>query len=152
MGLKHEVVLEKISRLWSRLHGVSGIQQAGEEQPLRSKLFSTEQMTQHGKILAKSHRLKAGRSMDRLLARLTENETLLFEVHTLLTKDVKTGRRISPAGEWLLDNFYVIEEQIRTAPSSPSKGIQPRIAVPGKWPFGRAPKGIRPGPREYFAQ
>jgi cellobiose phosphorylase len=115
MSLNHNIVHENISHLWARLRGVGGIQQVDEEQPLRSKLFSTEQMAQHGKILAVSHRLKAGRSMDRLLARLSENETLLFEVHALLSEDVKKGRRISPAGEWLLDNFYVIEEQIRTA-------------------------------------
>jgi len=34
---------------------------------------------------------------------------------TLLIDAVKTDRRITPAGEWLLDNFYLIEDQIRTA-------------------------------------
>jgi cyclic beta-1,2-glucan synthetase len=83
--------------------------------PLRSELFSTEQMRQHGKALADSHKLSVGRGPDRLLSRLAKNREVLLEVRRLLTTSVKTGRRITLAGEWLLDNFYLIEEQIRTA-------------------------------------
>jgi cyclic beta-1,2-glucan synthetase len=88
---------------------------AGNELPLRAELFSREQMEQHGKILAGSHRLSAARGSDALLARLAENEALLVAVRALLTEAVSDERRITPAGEWLLDNFYLIEEQIRTA-------------------------------------
>jgi len=87
----------------------------GEEPPLRAELFSREQMAQHGKILAGSHRLSTTRGSDALLTRLAANETMLVAVRTLLTEAVNDGRRITPAGEWLLDNFYLIEEQIRTA-------------------------------------
>jgi hypothetical protein len=72
-------------------------------------------MRQHGKTLAGSHKLSPGGAPDRLLARLAENEGVLLGVRGLLTVAVKTNRRITPAGEWLLDNFYLIEEQIRTA-------------------------------------
>ena len=33
---------------------------AGEEPPLRAELFSREQMAQHGRVLAASHRLSTG--------------------------------------------------------------------------------------------
>ena len=88
---------------------------ASEEPPLRAELFSREQLVQHGRALAASHKLSAKRAPDRLLARLAENETLLAAVRALLTEAVTGDRRITPAGEWLLDNFYLIEEQIRTA-------------------------------------
>ena len=45
----------------------------GEEPPLRSELFSADQMEQHGRNLALAHRLAPGHA-DRLLARLAENE------------------------------------------------------------------------------
>ena len=83
---------------------------AGEEPPLRAELFSREQMAQHGKVLAGQHRLSARRASNRLLTRLAENEALLVAVRALLTQAVNTDRRITPAGEWLLDNFYLIEE------------------------------------------
>ena len=39
-----------------------------------------------------------------------------------MAEAVKANRRITPAGEWLLDNFYLIEEQIRTAKRHLPKG------------------------------
>ena len=93
-----------------------------DEPPLRLELFSADQMAQHGKALAAAHRLAAGRAPDRLLARLAANENALVGVSKLLTEAVAEKRRISPAGEWLLDNFYLIEEQIRTARRHLPKG------------------------------
>jgi cyclic beta-1,2-glucan synthetase len=87
---------------------------ANEKPPLRSELFSADQLEQYGKILAAKHKLVLGRGPNTLLKRLANNEELLVEVHHLLTEAVKTNRRIIPAGEWLLDNFYLILEQIRT--------------------------------------
>ena len=104
---------------------------AGEEPPLRAELFSREQMAQHGQVLAASHRLSTSRGSDALLIRLAQNEALLAAVRALLTEAVNDDRRITPAGEWLLDNFYLIEEQIRTArrhlPAGYSREL-PRLA------------------------
>ena len=87
----------------------------GDAPPLRSELFSAEQMKQHGRTLAAQHKLSLGHAPDQLLARLAENESVLIGVHRLMTEAVSANRQITPAGEWLLDNFYLIEEQIRTA-------------------------------------
>ncbi|MEI6128151.1 MAG: hypothetical protein WCQ99_16500, partial [Pseudomonadota bacterium] len=85
------------------------------ELPLRSELFSSDQMKLHIKTLAGAHTLGQRRTPDQLLPRLAENEEILTSACNLLTTAVKESRRIAPAGEWLLDNFYLIEEQIRTA-------------------------------------
>jgi len=79
-------------------------------------------MEQHGKTLAGLHKLGPGCARDRLLTRLADNEGVLLGVRNLLTEAVKATRRITPAGEWLLDNFYLIEEQIRTARRHLPKG------------------------------
>jgi len=86
-----------------------------EESPLRLELFSNEQMKQHGKLLAGRHQLTEERVFPSLLIRLTENERILQETHNLLIAAVKANRLITPGAEWLLDNFYLIEEQVRTA-------------------------------------
>ncbi|MDP2158527.1 MAG: glucoamylase family protein, partial [Nitrospirota bacterium] len=95
---------------------------AGDKPPLRAELFSRDQMEQHGKILAASHKLSQGQAPDQLLTRLSENEGVLISARNLLTQALQTDRRITPAGEWLLDNFYLIEEQIRTARRHLPKG------------------------------
>src|SRR3990172_7913771 len=79
-------------------------------------------MKGQGKKLADSHKLSPGHAPEQLLARLAENEDVLFEARNLLTEAVKTNRRITPAGEWLLDNFYLIEEQVRMAKRHLPKG------------------------------
>jgi cyclic beta-1,2-glucan synthetase len=87
---------------------------SSEEPPLRSELFSADQMEQHGKALAASHVLGTKRNRDLLVARLWQNERALLKACDLLTAAIRGNRPGTPAGEWLLDNFHLIEEQIRT--------------------------------------
>ena len=98
---------------------------------LRSELLNADQMEQHGQTLAAAHSVRRGRGPDRLLARLAENEEVLLHSCTILAAAVKASRRISPAGEWLLDNFYLIEDQMRTAKRHLPRGYSrelPRLA------------------------
>ncbi|WP_174406732.1 GH36-type glycosyl hydrolase domain-containing protein [Desulfovibrio subterraneus] len=129
-------ILYKVSHAWSRLRGGS----SKEEAPLRSDLFSSERMQQHGRFLAHSHKLAKGRSQNQLLVRLAENETFLQGVHTQLTNDVKADHRLSPAGEWLLDNFYVIEDQIRTARQHFPKGYSRELPCLANGPSAKLPR------------
>jgi hypothetical protein len=99
---------------------------------LRSELFSADQMEQHGRSLAAMHRLTPKRGPDQLLPRLAANEAVLIDACNRLTVAVRANRRITPAGEWLLDNFYLIEDQIRTAKRHLPKGYSrelPRLAT-----------------------
>jgi cyclic beta-1,2-glucan synthetase len=88
---------------------------ADEELPLRAELFSALQMEQHGRILANAHQLSTGHGRDQLLSRLADNKDVIIHACSQLTEAIKAGRQVTPAAEWLLDNFYLIEEQIRVA-------------------------------------
>ncbi len=100
---------------------------ANEMPPLRAELFSAGQIESYAKKLAKNHILITEHPSEQLLKRLAENEEALLDVHSLLTRSIKENHRISPAGEWMLDNFYLIEEQIYTGkkhlPKGYSKGL-----------------------------
>jgi cyclic beta-1,2-glucan synthetase len=89
---------------------------------VRSELFNVEQMEQHGLRLAQSHVPSSARQPEQLLARLAENEEVLVTTRELCLACLKQDRHITPAGEWLLDNFYLVEEQIRTARRHLPKG------------------------------
>jgi len=110
------------------------------EPPLRAELLSRDQMRQHGRVLAASHTLTQKRAPERLLARLTENEGVLVETCGLLTSAVKANRRIAPAGEWLLDNLYLIKEQIRTAKKHLPKGYSRELPRLGSGPSAGLPR------------
>ena len=94
-----------------------------DELPLRSELFNSDQMKQHGKNLAGLHQLTSKKAAERLLGRLHENEEVLIETTRQLTAVVKENNPIAPAEEWLLDNFYLIEENVRTAKRHLSRGF-----------------------------
>lgn len=103
-------------RLGTRMKGPkSDLKNVPVELPLRDEILSIEQMGLHGKSLAKGHKLATGKARRNLLDRLSENESLLLEVYNLFSEDLGSDTAIPPAGEWLLDNFYLIEEQIRLA-------------------------------------
>jgi cyclic beta-1,2-glucan synthetase len=84
------------------------------EPPLRAELFSVEQLSRHAQALAAGHRIVTQRGSSPLLSRLDENEQGL-RAFNRATLAVNPSRRITPAAEWLLDNFYLIEEQIQMA-------------------------------------
>ena len=92
------------------------------EEPLRLQLFSAEQMVKHAKMLAQQHALAKRKVGDVLLPRLADNEKKLLLVREQLKQTVKEGHEVTPAGEWLLDNFYLIEEQIQLAKKHLPKG------------------------------
>ncbi len=121
-------LLDYVRRLGSSLTGalLGGSGAAGspfaDEPPLRAELFSSDQMEQHGVRLASAHRLTSGPVPDQLLVRLAANEGVLIQTRNVLTAAVRAKHRITPAGEWLLDNFYLIDEQIRTARRHLPKG------------------------------
>jgi cyclic beta-1,2-glucan synthetase len=100
---------------------------ANERPPLRAELLTEEQLEQHARAISRKHQLISEHPSEQLLKRLAENENILLEVHAALTEAVKNNTRIVPAGEWLLDNFYLIEEQIYTGkkhlPKGYSKGL-----------------------------
>lgn len=95
-------------------------------------LFSSKQLEEYGRTLAQSHVLSSARHAENLLGRLAENQEVLVRARAVLLRATKDERRITPAGEWLLDNFYLLEEQIRTARRHLPRGYSrelPRLAA-----------------------
>jgi cellobiose phosphorylase len=76
-------------------------------------LFSGEQLQRHAVALAAGHQLDPKRGPNRLLLRLADNEQMLIQAYDLVSGAEAEGRRVAPTSEWLLDNFYLIEQQIR---------------------------------------
>ncbi|MFH1217541.1 MAG: glucoamylase family protein [Pseudomonadota bacterium] len=99
---------------------------------LRSELFSLEQLKRHAVSLAGRHKINPRPGPDRLLPRLTDNARVLLATYVVVTAAAATpGQRIVPAEAWLLDNFYLIEQQIGLARRHLPRGYSrqlPRLA------------------------
>jgi len=85
-----------------------------DEQVLRGELFSIDLLQRHARVLAQQHEITTGGGTNHLLRRLSSNEKMLAEHNEQMIK-LETSRHVTPAGEWLLDNHYLIVEQIRMA-------------------------------------
>src|SRR5204863_8409395 len=100
------------------------------ELPLRAELFGVEQLARHAQAIAAQHKLVAGRTSARLLTRLDQNEKVL-RASNRATLAVDQSPRVTPAADWLLDNFYLIEDQLQLAhrhlPAQYSREL-PRLA------------------------
>lgn len=115
---------------WSPLRKAAPVADIVGEASMRQELFSTEQLNEHARNLAATHQLVTKTGPDRLLARLSENEKIICFAHDQENDAAEKKRDLTPTSEWLLDNFYLIEEQIRIARQHLPKGYSrqlPRI-------------------------
>ena len=104
------------------------------EQPLRGELLSNELLKQFARNLAQNRRVENGNGPNRLLPRLMANEIVLRRYNER-TLEVEKKRHITPAAEWLLDNFHLIEEQIRTVQRHLPRGFNRELPqlIDGPW-------------------
>ena len=82
--------------------------------PIRAEIFSVERLEQHAKSLAVAQRVapdpKRGRPISK---RLSDNGRVLTETYRAILGATAANRSITPAAEWLIDNFHVVQEQLR---------------------------------------
>ncbi len=84
------------------------------EPPIRSEIFGPQRFAEHGRSLGETHRAaKAQSHATTFFPRLRNNISVLREAHQYIGFQANTGYDISPAAEWLLDNFHLIEIQLK---------------------------------------
>ncbi len=84
------------------------------EDPIRSELFGVERLEQHAASLAAAQKVTSGRGPQRpLLPRVEANGNVLREANLAIASALREERWITPAAEWLVDNFFVVDEQLR---------------------------------------
>jgi cyclic beta-1,2-glucan synthetase len=83
------------------------------EPPIRSEIFGPQRFAQHGRSLGETHRAaRLSAHAATFVPRLRSNIAALREAHAYIGGQAATGYDISPAAEWLLDNFHLIEAQL----------------------------------------
>ncbi|MBV8201960.1 MAG: glycosyl transferase, partial [Acidobacteria bacterium] len=87
---------------------------ADVQEPIREELWGVERLEQHAAALAASQRVRAGRFGDRRLRpRVWQNGRVLLESYRVISASIREERAMAPAAEWLVDNFHLVEEQLR---------------------------------------
>ena len=82
--------------------------------PVREELFGVERLEQHAESLAAAQPVTTRpRAVQSLHKRLDDNAEVLLAAYRASAMELESGRVVVPAAEWLLDNYHVVEEQIR---------------------------------------
>ena len=139
LQVRTRTVRRSLRKSWLSLRS-EGASHGIEARPLRLELLSLEQLHDHARSLAAKHEIGSGHTPDKLLLRLAANESSLSVAYDQLSTAIHLKKRISPAGEWLLDNFHLIEEQIRTARQHLPKGYSQELPFLANTPSANYPR------------
>ena len=113
--------------------------QSGE--PVREELFSVERLEEHARSLAAAQPVTASRRRSHTLAgRLRDNAAALLEAHRSITHAVEQKQAITPAAEWLIDNYHLVERQIREIRSDLPPGYYRQLPKLADGPFAGYPR------------
>jgi len=111
------------------------------DNPIRAELFGVERLEQHAESLAAAQpvitRLSRGR---RLLARVEDNGRVLRESYRVIANAIREERAIVPAAEWLVDNFHVVDEQLREIRDDLPPGFYRKLPKLAEGPLAGYPR------------
>lgn len=94
-------------------HGLLDAKGGPVQPPIRAEIFGPQRFAQHGRSLGASHSaVRAGLRSAAFFPRLADNVHTLRAAHTYIGGQAAAGYAVSPAAEWLLDNFHLIETQL----------------------------------------
>jgi hypothetical protein len=102
----------------------------------RTELLSVVQLKKLAHTLALHSDIGGMAGDDELFAELADNEAALKSGYNMLCDALARGRNLTPAADWFIDNYSLIEEQIYNArlhlPKKYSRGLPRLISGVGK--------------------
>ncbi len=111
------------------------------ERPIREELFSVERLEAHAKSLAIAQTVASHAIRGLPLAvRLADNGVVLLSAYRSIVKAIDDGRVITPAAEWLIDNYHLVEKQIREVSTDLPPGYYRQLPKLITGPFAGYPR------------
>ncbi|MGO4332586.1 glucoamylase family protein [Cupriavidus sp. 2TAF22] len=109
--------------------------------PVREELFGTERLEQHAQSLASAQPVtpKPPR-VPSLRSRLNDNAVVLLAAYRASAAELESGRGVEPAAEWLLDNYHLVEAQIREIRDDLPTGYYRQLPKLSEGPFAGYPR------------
>ncbi|MBC7611142.1 MAG: hypothetical protein H7228_16500, partial [Polaromonas sp.] len=88
----------------------------GAEPLIRAELFGTQRFEEHGRSLAEAQTVRSSKSWGESLSffpRVQDNIAALRLAYDYVATLSQNGQYVTPAAEWLLDNFHLVEAQLQ---------------------------------------
>ena len=97
------------------LFGGTRREERGAGKPLRDELLSIERLEERARSLAATFTVDPSprRVARSVFPRFDANARLLGDAYRALSDDARRGEFVTPAAEWLLDNFHLVASEVR---------------------------------------
>jgi len=106
----------------------------------RAGYYERGLITRVGKIELRVPRDRNGEFSTSLFERFQRSEKALLSAYRSIATAVDEGRGITPAAEWVLDNYHVVEEQIREVREDLPPGFYRQLPKLAEGPFAGFPR------------
>lgn len=130
--------------LWKRLFRVgTPFCWQDDEALVRSEIFGIERLEEHARSLAVAQTIithKANTNSYSLKHRLAENGVFLRKADVAITEALQMGKQLTPAAQWLTDNYALIDMQIRETSLDLSPSYYARLPKLANGPFQELPR------------
>ena len=124
-----------------RTLGMANAFEWGDDKPIREELFSAERLEEHARSLAGAQPVATKRTRSQpLSSRLDENESALRRAFRRTVSAAEAGIAITPAAEWLSDNYHIVESQIREVRADLPPGYYRQLPKLVSGPFAGQPR------------
>ena len=108
---------------------------------IREELFGVERLEAHARSLAAAQAVDAQIAPVLPLAnRLADNGATLLNAYLSISKSAETGGAITPAAEWLIDNYHLVEAQFLEVRSDLPPGYYKQLPKLSDGPFAGYPR------------
>ena len=113
------------------------------ETPIREELFGVERLQAHARSLAVAQQVadKPSRGLP-LAGRLADNGAVLLDAYRTIVAATQAGGAITPAAEWLIDNYHLVEKRLRQIGADLPPGYYRQLPKLVSGPFAGYPRAF----------
>ncbi len=108
--------------------------------PIRDELLSAERLEHHAEYLASQRTSSSPRKAPALSARLRENGRILLRCYRTIAEVIRNEGTITPAAEWFVDNFHIVDEGLRDVRNDLPEGFYRQLPKLAEGPFAGYPR------------
>jgi cyclic beta-1,2-glucan synthetase len=109
-------VIERLDTLSVYARQLLASRRSDIQQPIRAELFGAQRFEEHGRSLAAAQSVLAPGNADSgppFFPRVQENIAAIRLAYDYIALTSRSGHYVTPAAEWLLDNFHLVEAQLQ---------------------------------------
>jgi cyclic beta-1,2-glucan synthetase len=112
-----------------------------DDQTITAEIFGVERSKQHARSLAESQFVtETPPRIYSIIDRLGDNAKALLEAYRQICSAVADGKSVTPAAEWLIDNYHLVEEHIRQTRADLPEGFYKQLPKLATGPLAGHPR------------